>query len=243
MEQELDHVAKGTRSWKSLLQANWDLYKVRYESHTTTVIDPEAKKAASANKKRELGEGISVVLSKKGPLLLKEETKEFAALPSGSSFETVTLQQAKNSYKLKDGFDFGSYEGMPLLKKKGPYGFYVQYDKLNVPCKPDDTVESIIEKIKQKQTQSQPQKDEQGNEIEAAKPYERKVGDYTIKKGPYGLYFFKHTLKKATFVTFPKESDPDKVTPQDMPALFQLGMNAKKHAVAFKSKATKDDKK
>jgi DNA topoisomerase-1 len=240
MEQELDSIAKGTRSWKSLLQANWDLYKARYESHTTTVIDPEAKKAQAQAKKRDLGEGISVVLSRKGPLLLKEETKEFAALPPNSSFDTVTLIQAKNAYKLKDGLDFGSYEGKPLLKKKGPYGFYIKWDALNIPCKPEDTQESIIEKIKQKQTQSQPQVDTEGNAVEAPKPYERKVGDYTIKKGPYGLYFFKHTLKKATFASFPQASDPDKVTAQDMPQLYQLSLNAKKHAGAYKKKKPSD---
>jgi len=240
MEQELDSIAKGTRSWKSLLQANWDLYKARYESHTTTVIDPEAKKAQAQAKKRDLGEGISVVLSRKGPLLLKEETKEFAALPPNTSFDTVTLIQAKNAYKLKDGLDFGSYEGKPLLKKKGPYGFYIKWDALNIPCKPEDTQESIIEKIKQKQTQSQPQVDAEGNAVEAPKPYERKVGDYTIKKGPYGLYFFKHTLKKATFASFPQASDPDKVTAQDMPQLYQLSLNAKKHAGAYKKKKPVD---
>lgn len=229
MEKELDLVAKGTRSWKQLLQSNWDLYKARYETHTTTVLDPEAKKQAT-NKKRDLGDGITVVLTRKGPLLLKEETKDFASLPPGSSFETVTLKQAQKAYELKAGLDFGSYEGVALKKKKGPYGYYIQYDKMNLPCKVDDTVESIIEKIKQKQNQSQTQTQEP--------VYERKVGDYTIKKGPYGLYFFKHTLKKATFVSFPKTSDPDKVTAADMPALFQL--NAKVKAVkATKAVATK----
>jgi DNA topoisomerase-1 len=236
MERELDLVAKGERSWKQLLQSNWDLYKARYETHTTTVLDPESKKQAT-NKKRDLGDGITVVLTRKGPLLLKEETKDFASLPAGSSFETVTLKQAQNAYMLKSGLDFGTYEGIALKKKKGPYGYYIQYDKMNLPCKPDDTVESIIEKIKQKQSQSQTQEQNQ----EPA--YERKVGDYTIKKGPYGLYFFKHTLKKATFVTFPKTSDPDKVTAADMPALFQMGMNAKVHAKKPKAtNATKAEK-
>jgi DNA topoisomerase-1 len=215
MEQELDQIAKGARSWKSLLQTNWDLYKERYTMHTTT--DPDSKKQQqTASQKRDLGEGICVVLSRKGPLFLKEETKEFASLPPTASFETVTLDQAKNAYAMKAGTDFGTYEDKPLLKKKGPYGFYIQYGTINVPCKPDDTVESIIEKIKQKQ----------GKEV---KPYDRKVGDYTIKKGPYGLYFFKHTLKKVTFATFPQGSDPDKVTAQDMPQLYQLALNSKKH--------------
>jgi DNA topoisomerase-1 len=237
MEQELDLIAKGERSWKSLLQSNWDLYKERYETHTTTVLDPEAKKASSVNKKRDLGDGISVVLTKKGPLLLKEETKDFASLPQGSSFESVTLNQAILAYKLKDGLDFGIYEGFPLKKKKGPYGFYIQYENIKVPYKVDDTVETIIDKIKQKQKQEQEQESKVDVSGNKTKSYERKIGDYTIKMGPYGLYFFKHTLKKATFVSFPKTLDPDKVTTNELPALFQLGMNSKKY-----KKKSSDDK-
>jgi DNA topoisomerase-1 len=234
MEQDLDQVAKGNKSWKSLLQNNWDLYKERYTTHTTTVLDPDTKKQqqteAKNNQKRDLGEGICVVLSRKGPLFLKEETKDFASLPPTASFETVTLQQAKQAYAMKAGTDFGTYEDKPLLKKKGPYGFYIQCGTINVPCKPDDTVESIIEKIKQKQAPV----DADGNTI---KPYERKVGDFTIKKGPYGLYFFKHTNKKVTFATFPQGSDPDKVSAQDMPQLYQLALNSKKHGAKAKKKA------
>lgn len=242
MEQELDQIAKGARSWKSLLQTNWDLYKERYTTHTTTVLDPDTKKQqqaeAKSNQKRDLGEGICVVLSRKGPLFLKEETKDFASLPPTASFETVTLQQAKQAYAIKAGTDFGTYEDKPLLKKKGPYGFYIQYGTINVPCKPEDTVESIIEKIKQKQTPKEV--DAEGNTV---KPYERKVGDYTIKKGPYGLYFFKHTNKKVTFATFPQGSDPDKVTPQDMPQLYQLALNSKKHFAPAGAKAGANQKK
>lgn len=236
MEQDLDLVAKGEKSWKTLLQSSWDLYKERYEDHINTVIDPEAKKASNTNQKRDLGEGIVVVLSRKGPLLLKEETKDFASLPQGTSYETVTLEQAKKAYALKDGINMGFYEEQPLLKKKGPYGFYVQWSNINVPCKPDDTTDTIVEKLKQKQTQNVPTLDNDGNQIEKEKPYERKLGDYTIKKGPYGLYFFKHTLKKATFVTFPKDLDPDKVTAQEIPQIYQLAVSAKINAKKFMSK-------
>jgi topoisomerase IA-like protein len=236
MEQDLDLVAKGEKSWKTLLQSSWDLYKERYEEHINTVIDPESKKASNTNQKRDLGEGIVVVLSRKGPLLLKEDTKDFASLPQGSSYETVTLEQAKKAYALKDGINMGLYMDSPLLKKKGPYGFYVQWSTVNVPCKPDDTTDTIIEKIKQKQNQNLPILDNDGNQIEKEKPYERKLGDYTIKKGPYGLYFFKHTLKKASFVSFPKDLDPDKVTAQEIPQIYQLAVSAKINAKKFVSK-------
>ena len=216
MEQELDRIAKGERPWKTLLQSNWDQYKERYTQHTQTVLDPEAKKQNQQAKKRDLGEGISVILSRKGPLLLKEESKEFASLPRGTSFDTVTLQQALTAYEQKAGEPLGIYEEKPILKKKGPYGSYAQWDTIKVPIKPDDTLDSIIAKLVSKSSST------------TEPVYSRTVGDFTIKSGPYGYYFFKHALKKANFVSLPKTVDHAKVTAEELPALYAAGLKAKK---------------
>jgi DNA topoisomerase-1 len=213
MEQELDKIAQGTRSWTDLLQSNWDSYKERYVEHTTKAPANKEGQQKQANK-RDLGEGIVVILSRKGPLLLKEETKEFASLPPRTSYETVTLAQAKAAYESKDGLNIGSYNDQDIMKKKGPYGFYVQYKDIKIPYKPEDTLESIIDKIKAKESPT-----------ESQEPlYCRKVGDFTIKQGPYGLYFFKHTLKKVAFVTFPSTADKDKVTAEDLVTLYKTGL-------------------
>lgn len=217
MEQELDKIAQGTRQWTTLLQSNWDSYKDRYVTHTTKATNQGSSSNQPHNNKRDLGEGISVILSRKGPLLLKEASKEFASLPPRTSYDTITLDQAKEAYESKDGTIIGHYAEIPLKKKKGPYGFYIQYKEIKVPHKPEDTVETIIDKIKAK---------ESPNTQDQQTLYCRKVGDYTIKQGPYGLYFFKHTLKKVTFVTFPSATDKDKVTATDMPALYKAGLEA-----------------
>jgi DNA topoisomerase I len=217
MEQELDHIAKGERPWKTLLQSSWDQYKERYEEHTKTVLDPEAKKAQGQAKKRDLGEGIAVILSKKGPLLLKEESKEFAALPQGTSFDTVTLAQAQKAYAMKDGLPFGVYKDQPITKKKGPYGFYAQWQDIKVPFKVDDTLETIVAKLEQK-----------ANPSPGAPAFERKVGEFTIKQGPYGLYFFKPAQKKVQFVSLPTTADKEKVTAEELTALYTAGLKAKK---------------
>jgi DNA topoisomerase-1 len=230
MEQELDKIAQVTRSWTDLLQSNWDSYKERYVEHTTK--GPTLKEGGEGHQKqankRDLGEGIVVILSRKGPLLLKEDTKEFASLPPRTSYETVTLAQAKAAYESKDGLNIGSYNEHEIMKKKGPYGYYVQYKEIKIPHKPDDTLESIIEKIKAKETPTG----------ESQEPlYCRKVGDFTIKQGPYGLYFFKHTLKKVSFVTFPATADKDKVTAEDLVTLYKTGLEA----AANKKKWVKKD--
>ena len=225
MESELDHIAKGTRSWKSLLQENWDLYKDRYQNHIANA--PEGGKQKVANK-RDLGEGICVVLSRKGPLLLKEETKEFASLPPRTSFETVTLAQAKAAYKAKDGTELGTYDSKPILKKKGPYGFYAQWDAVKVPYKPDDTLEIVIAKIKQKGGIVDTTSSAQAGAEAAAPPFERKVGEFTIRRGPYGLYFFKNTAKKAAFASFPTSANENTITEAELPELYTKALAAKK---------------
>jgi DNA topoisomerase I len=216
MELELDHVAKGERPWKTLLQSSWDQYKARYESHTKVVLDPEQKKQQGQAKKRDLGDGIAVILSRKGPLLLRGE-KDFASLPQGTSYETITVQQALRAYELKEGLPIGEYNDKPIVKKKGPYGFYAQCDQLRVPVKPDDTLEIIVAKFEQKETASK-----------AAPAFERKVGEFTLKSGPYGLYFYKPALKKAQFVSLPATADKDKVTAEDLTTFYAAGLKAKK---------------
>jgi DNA topoisomerase-1 len=220
MEQELDKIAKGTGSWTILLQTLWDSYKTRYSEHLASPSNES--KSVAQNKKRDLGQGISVILSRKGPLLLKEESKEFASLPPKTSFESITLAQALDAYSNRDGCEIGMHMETPIIKKKGPYGFYAEWQTIKVPFKPEDTVDSIIEKIKKKQ------------EPETSS-YSRKVGDYTIKQGPYGLYFFKHTLKKAQFITFPPTSDKEKVTAEDLSTLYKTGLEAKKRFIPYKT--------
>jgi len=215
MEQELDKIAKGNGSWTELMQKTWNSYKDRYTAHLSNKNNKKDTTIASNNtNKRELGQGISVILSKKGPLLINEE-KEFASLPPRTSFESVTLEQALEAYLAKGGTEIGQYLDNPIKKKKGPYGYYAEWTTIKVPIKPDDTELTIIEKIKKKQEPGQPS-------------FCRIVGDFTIKQGPYGLYFFKHTLKSVKFITFPKSADKEKVTADDMTNFYKTAPEKKK---------------
>lgn len=209
MEQQLDLIATGNASWKALLQKTWDSYKARYETHKIK------NKEVSTNNKRILGEDIAVILSKKGPLLLNESTKEFASLPPRTSYETITLEQALQAYEQKQGLQIGTLETTPIYKKKGPYGFYAEWKSIKVPVKPDDSEEIIIEKIQSKM-------------IPQEQKFERKVGAYTIKQGPYGLYFFKHTVKKATFIKLPQTFNKDTVVESDLTLLVTANKINKK---------------
>jgi len=220
MEQSLDEIAKGTKPYKTLLQETWDTYKVRYEAHTS---------GSSAAKERILAPGIKIILSKKGPLYVKEPMEQtkpktkaiFASMQSNVTFETATLATAEqafqNAAEQTQGEWIGLWETKEIRKKKGPYGFYVESDNIKVPVKGEESLEQIIEKLAAKRTF---QSTEQA--------YCRTIGDFTIKKGPYGLYFYKHTLKRVTFVSFPKEVDPEKITTTDIQALYSNGLKKKR---------------
>ena len=184
-----------------------------WNGDTMIKIKKHLKNSNNTNK-RELGQGISVILSKKGPLLINEE-KEFASLPPRTSFESVTLEQALEAYLAKGGTEIGLYLDSPIKKKKGPYGFYAEWTTIKVPLKAEDTGETIIEKIKKKQEPGQP-------------TFCRIVGDFTIKQGPYGLYFFKHTLKTVKFITLPKSADKDSVTAEDLVNFYKTAPVKKK---------------
>jgi DNA topoisomerase-1 len=244
MEGDLDAIAHGTKPWKALLQTTWDSYKDRYTSMSAST--PETRAAAKAGRERVLAEGLKVILSRKGPLLVRDPPvgspktakATFASLPAGKSFETVTADDATAAFsaaaEARAGELVGNLGTDEIRKKKGPYGFYAECKGVRVPLKGDEDLTRIQEKLTAKISFATTTAET------GAAPYERKLGDYTIKRGPYGLYFYKHTLKRVTFVKFPEGPDPDKVSVGDLNALYSAGA-AKKRRGPFKKKATSDD--
>ena len=218
MEQRLDEIAQGTHPWKSLLQTTWDTYKERYAEQTTG--------PSKAKREKELAPGIKVILSKKGPLFVKDPPAgspktvkaTFASLLPSTTFETATLADAETAFtsatQAKAGELLGLMDTDEIRKKVGPYGQYAECKGTRVTLKGDETLEQIQEKLLAK------------SEVVVA--YERTVGDYRIKRGPYGLYFYKHTLKRVSFIKFPAQLDPDKITLADLNGLYSNGLAKKR---------------
>lgn len=242
MEADLDSISRGEKPWKALLQSTWDTYKDRYATMSASTV--ESRAAAKAARERVLADGIKVILSRKGPLFVKDPPPgspktvkaTFAALPHGKDFESVTVADAEAAFaaavEARAGELVGSLGVDEIRKKKGPYGFYAECKGVRVPLKGDEDLARIQEKLTAKISFAS-----EGDCI-----YERKVGDFTVKRGPYGLYFYKHTLKRVTFVKFPAGPDPDKVSAADLSALYSSGA-AKKRRGPFKKKDTSDDSK
>lgn len=231
MEADLDRVAEGTKEWKSILQTTWDSYKERYEvamaeKGARTIVGGADAASATAFK---------VVQTKKGPLLVRpiagasasaskdSKAAEFAQLPKGitaaNAAEKLTPELVEAAFaaaaEAREGELLGIWgqkeaeeaeEAEEIRKKKGPYGWYVQAGEVRVPWKPEDTLDTIIVKLEAKK-----------------EAFERIVGPYTIKKGPYGFYFYKKTAvgttaKKPRFIGVPKTADPATVTETELTA-------------------------
>jgi len=217
MERDLDEIATGVKPWKALLQTTWDTYKERY-----TAAIAGGSTAFKSSRERALSTDMKVILSKKGPLFVKESATPggkttFASLPTGVTFESAKESDAIQAFAAANEGDLiGFHEEKEIRKKKGPYGLYAQWNGTRVPLKGEETVEQIIEKLVGKATAN---KETQ---------YSRILGEFTIKKGQYGLYFYKNTLKRVSFIKFPPAADPEKVTIKDLQGLYRDGLEKKK---------------
>lgn len=222
MERDLDRIAQDEKPWKSLLQDTWDCYKERYAEQT-------AGGTSRAARERILTEGIKVILSKKGPLFVKDPPAgspktakaTFASLPASKTFETVTLEDATQAFTSVAEERAGELLGLlgtdEIRKKKGPYGWYAECKGVRVPLKGDETLEQVGEKLTAKTSFAT---------TEAA--FSRVVGEFTVKRGPYGLYFYKPALKRAQFVKFPTTLNQDTVTETELKTAYSAGLQAKK---------------
>jgi len=226
METRLDKIADGSEEWKLVLRDTWNSYKERYSALKTAKTSAE-----DSDHRRELGDGLTAIKTRKGPLLMREspdgnkdETK-FYGWPSGVAFGALQLAEALTFINGKDRV-LGSYEGEDIRMKDGPYGKYIQYKDVKLPYSDGETLDAMIERISAKLTS-----------VSDAK----QVGQYEIRNGPYGLYMFKHAAAKKQFVSVPAGVNIMSLTEAAATALFQAGLAAKARSQKFKSIRTPVD--
>ena len=224
MERDLDLIAQGEKPYKTLLQSTWDTYKARYEEQTKG-----GSAMSKASRERVLAPGVKAILSGKGPLFVKDPPEgsaktvkaTFAPIPPTTSFETATLADATAAFvtaaEAKQGEHIGDLEGQEIRKKKGPYGLYAECNGTRVPLKGGEALEEIQEKLRAKISFAT---------TETA--FSRTIGEYTIKKGPYGLYMYKTALKLKRFVSFPATSNAETVDAKTVAELYSQGLAKKK---------------
>lgn len=210
MEERLDLVSKGDEQWKELCKDTWNSYKGDYER-----LKDKASVPSTSEKVHDFGNGFKAVMSKTGPLLVQECEKgkaTFYPFPPDKTVQEITEEEARDWIKKHiDDAIVGTFDGKDILKKKGPYGFYLQCGDQRIPFVDSDTTEQIIEKLSAK-----------------TKDLKYIFGPYTFGKGQYGPYMFKTALKTKVFVSVPPSIDIRKLTAEEADALYKNGIEAKK---------------
>ena len=218
METLLDKVAKGERTWTSVLEDTWSRYAERYEKVLETPAADASSGGSRANQ-RDFGDGYKMVVSKKGPLFVYEQEGQktrFATVPSALSLQSATRADAEAAFTAVAAAEqIGELEGAPVTRKKGPYGYYVAWKEHKVNCKETETLEEIAPRLLAKTAET---------------TVNHHVGPYTIRRGPYGLYMFKASVgsKKPTFVSLPEATAWATLTPESAEQIYKQFSKAKK---------------
>jgi len=225
MEARLDAVAEGLEPWKNLCRDTWDSYKDIY----TTLKSGNSTTAPAVAREKHFPGGIKAIQSKKGPLLLKENTanKEetvFYGWPEGIAFQDITETDVATYVASKMEIpSYGSYEGHSMIKKSGPFGTYIVCNGVNVPWTPTDTEETIISKLAAK-----------------SQAHIHTLGPFEFRNGPYGIFMFKKDVvgKSRKFISIPQGVDPKGLTQEAATKIYQTGLQNKAKGQAFKKKVS-----
>ena len=109
----------------------------------------------------------------------------------------------------------GELDDTPIVKKKGPYGFYLQWGTTRIPCVEGETAETIAAKLKAK-----------------SESLIHIIGPYEFRNGPYGVYMMmKPAAKSKTkphFVSIPQGLDPKVLTEEAAARIYKTGILQKK---------------
>lgn len=221
METLLDQVAKGERTWSSVLEDTWSRYAERYEKVLEGPTAGSSDSGCARANQRDFGDGYKMVVSKKGPLFVYEQEGQktrFATVPSTVSLQTAARKDAESAFTaVAAAENIGELEGSPVTRKKGPYGYYVAWKEHKVNCKETETLEEIAPRLLAKTD---------------VNTVNHQVGPYTIRRGPYGLYMFKVSVgakaKKPTFVSLPDTTNWATLTPESAEQIYKQFSKAKK---------------
>jgi DNA topoisomerase-1 len=202
IEAELDDIADRKKDRISVLD---DFYKPFHK-----LIDASADiSRAEATQTRHIGDdpksGLPIFarFGRYGPMLQKGEQSddpkpEFAPLPTGTTIESVTIEQALEMFKLPRTVG-ETAEGQTIKANIGRFGPYIQVDKLFVSIKPLDPHTITLAEARDLYTAK----------LKAEK--EKNIADFGAVKvlnGRYGPYV---TDGKKN-AKIPKDTDPKKLT-------------------------------
>ena len=225
MEEDLDLVAHGKKERVAILDGLWNTIQDRVGENATGPADSTGTGNTKSIKEFTLENcTISIANTKKGVLLIKKtpgvEKAEFAAMPPTADAATITQEEAEALFTAKEGDSLGDLDGTPVLLKKGQYGSYVEWNGVRQSYKPDTVFAELCEQLKTKTGGTQ--------DTDSALPtFCRVIGDYTIKRGPYGLFFYRGGAAKRIFAKFPAGLVAETIGVADCAAAYKLAADSK----------------
>lgn len=146
VENEFDEIARGKKSWQSMLHKFYSQFHPRVEA-AEDVSREEAGQSRSLGQDPKTGQPIFVKIGRFGPYVQlgdgeNEEKPVFASLLPGQKMDTISLDEALELFKLPrevgempeafsatavDGTVFSVDKGQKIIAKQGPFGPYLEY--------------------------------------------------------------------------------------------------------------------
>lgn len=133
LEGELDEIANGTKNWREVIGNFYEGFHPKVKEFSAMKREVPREKSKYTRNLGKDPEGNDIV-ARMGPYgaIVQIGSKElgnvkYAMIEGGKSVETITIGEAIEL--LKYPRNFGMYNGMELLLKKGKYGPYLEYNK------------------------------------------------------------------------------------------------------------------
>lgn len=227
MEEDLDLVAHGKKERVAILDGLWNTMKDRVGDNATGPIGEGTVGGGNTKSIKEFtleNCTISIANTKKGVLLIKKtpgvEKAEFAAMPPTADATTITQEEAEALFTAKEGDSLGDLDGMPVLLKKGQFGQYAEWNGIKQSYKEGTEFEELCTQLKTKTGGTQ--------DTDSSLPtFCRVIGDYTIKRGQYGLFFYRGGAAKRIFAKFPAGLVAETINVADCAAAYKLAADSK----------------
>jgi DNA topoisomerase-1 len=235
VEEDFDKIADGKEDWTKALAAFYKDFHPLVEK-SADISRQEVSQARLIGNDPKNNRPIYSRFGRYGPMLQRGEAEDdtkpdFAPLPTGTTIDTVNLEQALEMFKLprvvgqtqpdKDG------NSQDIKANIGRFGPYIQIDKTYVSIKPLDPFTISLEEARQLYVDK------------LKKDAEKFINDFPasgikIVNGPYGPYI---TDGKKN-AKIPKETDPKSITEEQAKKMIEEAP-AKKRFVRRRAPAAK----
>ena len=133
LEGELDEIANGTKKWREVIANFYEGFHPKVKEFSAMKREVPKEKSKYTRNLGQDPEGNDII-ARIGPYgaIVQMGTKElsnvkYAMIESGKTIETITIGEAIELLKYPK--NFGMYNGLELVLKKGKYGPYLEYNK------------------------------------------------------------------------------------------------------------------